>query len=142
MADAEYFKLDDGTVLAVADATARQKIGSDTLDTEAQDLSGAVNELKGTLDELSNLKVKTAFNANSIDVDFGFVPSTSNGGQILLFNSNQGTVALITFGVTPGSAVVFGTKTYNVSVSGTVITITPNSTLWGITTLLIDERHI
>ena len=57
MADAEYFKLDDGTVLAVADATARQKIGSDTLDTEAQDLSGAVNELKGTLTGL--IKVAT-----------------------------------------------------------------------------------
>ena len=49
MADAEHFKLDDGTVIDVADAVARQKIGSDTLHTQAQTLSGAVNELNNTL---------------------------------------------------------------------------------------------
>ena len=49
MADAEYFKLDDGTVLAVADAAARQKVGSAELQTTAKDCSGAINELKQSL---------------------------------------------------------------------------------------------
>ena len=55
MADAEYFKLDDGTVLAVADATARQKVGSAELQTTAKDCSGAINELKQSLDVLSGI---------------------------------------------------------------------------------------
>lgn len=50
MADAEHIKLDDGTVIDVADAVARQKVGSAELQTTAKDCSGAINELKGTLD--------------------------------------------------------------------------------------------
>lgn len=50
MADAEHIKLDDGSVIDVADAVARQKVGSAELQTTAKDCSGAINELKGTLE--------------------------------------------------------------------------------------------
>lgn len=51
MADAEHAKLDDGTILNLADAAARQKIGSAELQTTAKDCSGAINELKQSLDD-------------------------------------------------------------------------------------------
>ena len=54
MADAEHIKLDDGSVIDVADAVARQKVGSAELQTTAKDCSGAINELKGTLDDKLN----------------------------------------------------------------------------------------
>lgn len=51
MADAEHLKLDDGTVIDIADAVARQKVGSAELQTTAKDCSGAINELKQSLDD-------------------------------------------------------------------------------------------
>lgn len=131
----------DNTPIYYKDKEARDLLGDETLETEAQTCTGAINELKQSLDVLGNIRFQSAFNANSIDVDFGFAPSTSKGGQILLFNSNQGTVALFKFDVTPSAAVVFGSKTYTVGINGTIMTITPNTTLWGITTLLIDDRQ-
>lgn len=142
MADAEYFKLDDGTVLAVADAAARQKVGSAELQTTAKDCSGAINELKQSLDLLGPVKSKIAYNVNSFTVTLDTEPSSSHGGVGLLINANVTDVAMFRLGEIPLITSIFGSKAHTITRNGTTFTVSLNDSgiLWGTSMILWTEN--
>lgn len=109
MADAEHLKLDDGTVIDIADAVARQKVGSAELQTTAKDCSGAINELKQSLTNTSassttaGLTVKKE--ANIVMVTFGNLTLASGETKVL--------AQQIPVGYRPSDSITLFGKTYN-----------------------------
>lgn len=87
-----------------------------------------------------NRKLLKFINASSIQITLSNTPSSSHFGNAVLFNANQGTVAMFNLGTSPTATVVSGSLTYTVSLSGNTFTITPNTTLWGLTQVYFDEN--
>jgi hypothetical protein len=95
-----------------------------------------------TADRLSNAKILHFNNANSIVVDLGYIPSTSSFGHIFLWNANRHLMAMILPGESSTSYDKIGTSdmTFTFSRSDSVLTITPSSTMWGVTTIILDRN--
>lgn len=140
MADAEHLKLDDGTVIDIADAVARQKIGSAELQTTAKDCSGAINELKQSLDGLAKnhiiqfsdsspkvLSLPPYYRGVLITTD----STSSNCGIFVLYTTYSGTSASY-------NALV-NASNVNISASGANMTLSTNS--GGCFAILIDINN-
>ena len=105
------------------------------LTTSKKNLPEAINELNS---KITNTQILTFKNANKIEFTIPQVPDASHFGQILLINTNQESVLLFSIDSNPKVVNVFVTsKTFQYSISGTKVTITPSSTLWGMTTLIV-----
>ena len=114
------------------------------LNTTSKLLVGAINELDSDVSSLNSslasgkIYFMTYANAQEITLNLGYTPSANNFGDILLFNSNQTTLV----GIEVGTSIRVrkydnGTNTITATLSGSTITITPSTRLWGLTTLLI-----
>lgn len=105
MADAEHIKLDDGSVIDIADAVARQKVGSAELQTTAKDCSGAINELKGTLDNKTDYATVIPTGATSIADAIGKVWDGIGLDKTVIGNFNyQGQFMYMAYKYKVGSA--------------------------------------
>jgi hypothetical protein len=84
------------------------------------------------------VKIKQITNAQSIVIDLERVPSSSDFGNALIFNGNQASLTLVSLGAPPTMTKIAGSVTFTATVSGTQITLTPSSRLWGLTTIIIS----
>ncbi len=112
--------LNGTTYAAGLDQKTFDKIGTDTLDTDAQDLSGAVNELNTSL---TNMIKKVSYRKESVSVpahdkvnvtgdDFGItIPSGYTPLGIVEVNTNNGNLGVTRFLFNTGSGLV--TVIYN-----------------------------
>jgi hypothetical protein len=128
------------TPIYYKDKEARDLLGKEELETTAQTCTGAINELKGTLGDLSAVKVYT--NAQTISFDMDEVPTATHFGAYILFNANQGIEALIKAETNPGVNVIIGNNPMTATLSGKTITITPTNRLWGLTVVMGCEADI
>lgn len=88
--------------------------------------------------KIVDTQILTFHNVNKIELTIPHAPDTNHFGQILLINTNQESVLLFSIDSNPKVVNVFVTsKTFQYSISGTKVTITPSSTLWGMTTLIV-----
>ncbi len=133
-----------GDVLELKDAEARDLLGSETLDTEATTVTGAINELNSNLttmqSKLGNAKIYTFFNTDTFTVDLGFTPDGTKAGNAIFFNANQAHFVLLRLDTAPTATVIHGSRTFTVSGSGSVFTITSSSKMWGTSTIILDTN--
>ena len=151
-------KLTDGKVYALSgvspstqDNPLWQKLGFAALDTQADDCSDAINELNTGLttlnsnlttvqSKLGNAKIYTFFNSDTFTVDLGFTPDGSRAGNAIFFNANQAHFVLLRLDTAPTATVIYGSRTFTVSGSGSVFTITSSSKMWGTSTIILDTN--
>lgn len=58
----------------------------------------------------------------------------------MLFNANQNVIATVRCDSSTVVNIVTGNKTFTSTVTGTVLKLTANDKLWGITTVIIDSN--
>jgi hypothetical protein len=58
----------------------------------------------------------------------------------LLFNANQNVIATVKCDTSIVINIVTGNKTFTSTITGTVLKLTANDKLWGITTVIIDSN--
>lgn len=115
--DAKTMTMPNGDVINLKDDVARAKIGTGTLDTESKELIGAVNELKGTLDEkLKNSAVISGFIANNVSKT---IQLDSSCAIVFVYRADTGLHAIIS-SYANNTDVMSGTLP-------TTITVTPDS---------------
>lgn len=98
-----------------------------------------LSELKGTLGDLSAVKAYT--NALTISFDMEEAPTATHFGAYILFNANQGVIALVKAETNPGVHVIIGSNPMTVTLNGKTITITPTNRLWGLTVVMGCEAN-
>ena len=94
---------------------------------------------------LGNITFKTFFNVNSFSLTFDEAFSSTKGGSLFFFNANQNTVAMVNLGANDQQLIVYvlhGARTYTAAYSNNqkTVTITPNTTLWGLTTVIANHN--
>lgn len=83
------------------------------------------------------VKINQITNAQTVVIDLEKEPSQSNFGNALIINGNQASLTLVSLGAPPTMTKILGSVTFTATVSGTQITLTPSSRLWGLTTVII-----
>lgn len=149
-------KYTDNKVYVLTDAEPPEsqlfaKVGSSSLDTSADNLSDAINEHESDIStlnsnlttvqsKLGNAKIYTFFNADTFTVDLGFTPDGTRAGNAIFFNANQAHFVLLRLDTAPTAKVIYGSRTFTVSGSGSVFTITSSSKMWGTSTIILDTN--
>lgn len=87
--------------------------------------------LNSNLSNLGNLHCSHYWNSSTIALDIGFAPTVGKQAVGMLVNGNQQVLSILDLSNTPAIYVVNGTKTFTITLSGNVFTITANGTLWG-----------
>lgn len=104
------------------------------------EMAADVSEIKSSLSNFGNIKVYQFFNTATLAIDLGFTPTSAKNGNAIMFNGNQGSAAIFRLDTSPSALNIAGSKTWTCTQSGSVVTFTANSTLWGVTTVIVDHN--
>lgn len=143
--DLSYEEKNNGTIYIILDEDSPEDtliwdtIGRGTLEI-GDDIIDGVNELKQSLSNFGNIKVYQFFNTATLAIDLGFTPTSAKNGNAIMFNGNQGSAAIFRLDTSPSALNIAGSKTWTCTQSGSVVTFTANSTLWGVTTVIVDHN--
>lgn len=105
----------------------------------ADDVQEGVAELKSNLSELGSAQSKIFKNAQTIVFNLKNAPSGDNVAQALMFNANQGMCAIVRMDSALSVTNILGSMGWTISNSGSTITLTPSTRLWGATSVIVDE---
>lgn len=111
-----------------------------------QIIGGVKGDISQLNSSLENLKVRfvNLFNAQTpFNIDIGFEPTGSRTAQILMYNANRGYAYIIKYETELGVTKIITTSPdLTLSRTGSILTITASSRLWGVTTLMITEANM
>ena len=112
-------------------------VGNTDLQSQVTSLSSNVTTINN---KFSNVSFKNVLNVNNFTVDLGYTPSSTEFGQLILFNANQGSLNMISISNTINVVKVIGNITLTTTVSGQIITVEASGTLWGDTIIMISHN--
>ena len=128
------------TPIYYKDKEARDLLGEEELETTAQTCTGAINELKGTLDLLSNFEnvyFKTYKNQSTFEIPITAQAGASHFGTYALFNGNCDVMLVIEVGSSSHIKVISASnRTFTLNVTDSKATITASAGLWGMTFII------
>lgn len=116
---------------------------ADTGDLATVATSGKYSDLSNTPVQLKNNilqgRLLNYFNAASMVVDLDVAATNDRTWQAIIFNSNQAFMFICNFGTVLSKTRLTGTADLSLSYSNDNkrVTITPTSTAWGVTTILL-----
>lgn len=117
--------------------------GTNVVASSKQDLldkMGVTDAIAQSAAKISNIQIINGFNTDALNIDIGFTATNRKNANALLFNSNQASLAMLRLDLSPSIAVINGDMTYTITRTGSVYTVTPSSTLWGVTTVIIGNN--